>query len=358
MRRLAAAAAALGLPFGAPAGEIVPAPAAGGAALLRAAETATATLAGAIRDPQRLDAHGWAAEIEIERVLAGEIAARPQRIAWEERATSRPARFAQGDRVLLALEPLPPGSLWTHRFPKRGALAVAADGFAFLRSPDPRTLALLESYLALPTASRREPAGMAALARLAAGADPALAVSALERLAGVPGLSGRLDEEARDALIAALSDEQRPLGLREKVLDLAAGARLDALRPAVASLARPGAPLEAASLAALAAIDGGIPDARARELLARPEAEVRAVATRHGASPERLAALLRSDPSPRSSRTTARSRRKTCSAMRASWTSTARASRSASTAAPSRRRWSRTSGRHSPPASPGRRPSW
>ncbi len=299
MRRLSAVGAALLLPLRALAGEATPAPAAAGTDLLRAAELATTTLAGTIRSPRQLDLHGWAAELEIERVLAGEAAGARARVAWEERATRRPPRFAEGDRVLLALEPLPPGSLWTRRFPTRNALAVAADGKAFLRWPDPRSLDLLERYLALPSVRRLEPPGVEALARLVAGADSALAAEALARLDAVPGLSKRLDEEARGTLAAALSDAERPLDLRVGLLDLVARARLAALRPAAQSLAEPGSPLEPEALAALAAIDGGLPAERARALLLRAEPAVRAVAARHGASPERLTVLLRSDPSTR-----------------------------------------------------------
>ena len=49
--------------------------------------------------------------------------------------------------MLLALEKLPNGSLWTTRFPRRDALHVAARGAAFVRDPDAASLAALAQGL-------------------------------------------------------------------------------------------------------------------------------------------------------------------------------------------------------------------
>lgn len=281
-------------------------PAAGGDALLEAAEGALATVVGVVRTPARVDTHGWAASLEIERTLAGPLTAGSvQRIAWEELALARPARFAAGDRIAVALVALPGTSLWAQRFPPAGegprVLVVAAEGDAFLRRPDPRTLDLLARYLALPAAERGSSPGIAALAGLVQEADPVVASAALRRLGTVPELGAQLDEEARQALAGAARDEARPLALRRALLAAIGRQRLTALRPTLEELASAGAPLEAAALEALAALDGGLPRERTEALLESRDPELRAVGVRLAATPQQidaLAGLLRNDPSP------------------------------------------------------------
>ncbi len=162
----------------------------------------------------RVDLHGRAAELALERSLRGDLAPGERvRIAWEELGGDAPGRFRTGDRILVALEPLPDLSLWRQRFPEGGTLAVAGRGAAFLRDPDPASVDLLAAYLALPAGARGGEAGSRALAALVAGAEPGLAAGALAGLAPL-----ELGTPATGALARALAVETRPLDLRRGLL--------------------------------------------------------------------------------------------------------------------------------------------
>lgn len=254
------------------------------------------TVVGTVHAPARVDLHGRSAELAVERALRGAHAPGARlRIAWEELASDSPGRFREGDRILVALEPLPDLSLWRQRFPEGAALAVAGRGAAVVRDPDPASVDLLADFLALPPASRDTEAGARALAAIAAGAEPGLAGSALARLASLEGAWAEPGSPALDTLARTLGDEQRPLVLRREVLGLAAKRRIEGLRPAIEPLAREGHPLEPDALDALGRLAGALPEARVRELLARPDAGIRAVAVRQSGSAlavDELAGLL------------------------------------------------------------------
>lgn len=242
-----------------------------------------------------MDLHGRAAELALERSLRGDLAPGERlRIAWEELGGDAPGRFRAGDRILVALEPLPDLSLWRQRFPEGGALAVAGRGTAFLRDPDAGSVDLLAAYLALPADARGGEAGAQALAALVAGAEPGLAASALTGLGPL-----ELGAPVTEPLASALADETRPLDLRRGILGLAAERKLAALRPGIESLAAGAGPLAPDALEALARLDGSLPAARVRELLASPDAALRAVGVRHAGATLGVAGLadrLRSDP--------------------------------------------------------------
>jgi len=201
--------------------------------------------------------------------------------------------------VLVALVPLPGWSLWRQRFPRRDALAVAGDGHAFLRAPDPATTEALARWRSLPPAERDAAPGAGALAGLIARGAPTLAEAAVARLAEIPGLATQLDESALKDLSAALADPARPDAVRLAVLRLAGAQRIAALRPAVAARTDGGPPLAAAAWTALADLDGGLPEATLRRLLASDDAEVRAVAAGRSAGTTleaRAGELARRDP--------------------------------------------------------------
>lgn len=270
----------------------------GGFELVRALGPAERVAVGTVRSPQRLDLSGYAADLEVERVLAG--VGKPGetlRFAWEELARSRPARFSEGDRILVALATLPAGSLWRQRFPQ-GGLVVAAEGAGFLRDPDPATLDRLAAFLAVEPRKRHERRGVEALAGLVEDSDPKLATGALRELAGVPGLDGRLDEAATASLGRALEAGRRPIELQREILGLVASRELRSLLPAARQHTAPGDPLEAPSLEAVAALSGGLPDASVRHLLGRKEAAVRAAAARgaRGETLDAVAPLVVKDP--------------------------------------------------------------
>lgn len=293
-----ALAASAALPLAAAAVE----PAYGGR-LLPAAETAVATVTGRIGGVTRVDRHGFAATLTVERVLAGTANPTvPLRIAWEELSPARPPRFRDGDPVLLALAPLPSGSLWQQRFPvapDRPVLVVAAAGDAFLVKPDNATIAVLSEFLAMQPAERNGAIGVEALARLAAGGNTAVAATAITRLDAVPELGARVGPGAAAALARGL--ERDVPGLQRGILKLAAQHRIAALRPAVHGTARRGSSLEAPALVALADLDGGLPRSRVEALLRRREADVRAAAAyaaRDPALEPRLVGLVEHDRDP------------------------------------------------------------
>jgi hypothetical protein len=257
---------------------------------------------GTVGPAVRLDVRGLAADLVVERVLAGEI--RPesrQRIAWEEVSPQRALRFPEGAKLVIALEPLPSGSLWRARFPEGGALAVAARGNAFLREPDAGTIDALAAYLALESSDRSDAPGVSALLALAADGHPSLAAAALAKLDTTRELDARLTEAARGSYRRLLNDAGRPPSIRLQALELAGRRALRSLRSAIAPLARPGSPLEAAALTTIAQIDGGLSKSTAEELLLRSDAAVREVAVRYaraGIDDARLEDLMEKDPAP------------------------------------------------------------
>lgn len=275
----------------------------GGPALVPAVEGGARLALGVIRDPRSLDEHGWTARLELERALEEPSPSEPDlQIAWEELARSRTPRFAAGQRVVVALVPLPPGSLWRQRFPNGGALLVGGGGQAFLRDPDARTLGLLERWARVGALEREGRVGVAALASLWAEAAPAVAVGALARLAEIPGLGGKVEGEGEAAATfrTGLSDRSRPLELRAGLVRLAGERRIAALLPALESLDRRGGPLEAEAIGALASFSDGLPQDRVRALLARPEPAIRAVGARSARGPllGTVGRLVKRDPAP------------------------------------------------------------
>lgn len=259
-------------------------------------------MVGVVRGaPRSLDLSGRAATLEVERALAGDAApGQSLVIGWEELARGRRDRFADGDRILAALEPLPAGSLWMQRFPKRDARAVAARGQAFLRDPDARSVDLLAAFLALPRPARDEKPGVSALAAIVAEADLLLAGAAITRLGEVPGLALRLEPAAAASLAAAARDTARGRALRVRICALAGEQRLIGLRPLLAELAQRGGPLEPEALEALARLDDGLPADQVKALLERPEPALRVVGARWARDPlsaQRLARMVRFDAS-------------------------------------------------------------
>lgn len=278
------------------------APSAPGSALLGAAELARATVVGRVTQVTQLDRSGYAATIEVERVLGGSAErGTTLRIGWEELSSRRPPRLGDGQRVAVALEDLPAGSLWRERFPLGGgAFVIAARGDAVLVDPSAGDLDLLAGYLATAGGPGTLP-GATALATIAAQGSPVLAEAAVARLASLPSLGRLLDASAVDLLMRTAADAQKPLALRREIVALAGAARLSAAAPALEALAQPTAPLEPEALMALGLIRDGLPAAQVEALLERQEPALRAVGARFATgtlAERRLPPLVRSDPSP------------------------------------------------------------
>ena len=276
-------------------------PSAPGTSLLAALETAPVAALARVGNVQAIDASGYAATLTVVRPLRGTAADARLTVLWEELARGRLPRLADGQTIVVALDDAPAGSLWRQRRRDRPeARAIAANGDALLPVPPARDVEWLANYAALPTdatAARRA----AALVDLAAGASPPLAGAALDRLTVVPTLTAAMADAGLLALLATAADTQRPRALRIAIVALAGAARRPASRPPLAQLARPGSDLEADALGALAAVDGGLPPARAEALLDRPEPALRAIGARFAsgnAVERRLPALVRGDPDP------------------------------------------------------------
>jgi hypothetical protein len=256
-----------------------------------------------VREPRPVDLHGFTADLAVERTLAGppEPGGARLRIAWEELARARPPRFADGQRIAVALDPLPGASLWRSRFPKGDVWVVAAAGEAFLRDPDAPTLAALERYLALPLDARSAGPGIEGLASLAARAPASLALAAVERLAGLSGLARELGEPAQRTLSGIIEDPSRPVEVRRAVVTLVGRRNLVTLRDTVDRAAAAGSPTEAEAVSAQAEMDGGLSSERGSALLARANPAVRALVVRRLRDPaaaRTAAKRLLSDPAP------------------------------------------------------------
>ena len=301
MRRLA-----LGLLLlaGAAAGETPAAPpAAEGTELIEALEAAPLAVVGTIAARTGLDERGWRANVAVESVLKGEVGAEPLAIAWEELASARPPRFANGDRVLLALEPLAVGSLWRQRIPDPktlvAMLAVAQRSTAFLRSPSLGSVSLLRHYLALAPELREGPAGQRHLLGLAADGERALAISAARRLATGTGDATLGADEAAVALRALARADAEPalaaplFAWVERKQPAGLASALDAALAAPESV--PASFVQARGL-----LGEGLAADREAVLLASADGAQRAAAARVAgpAQADRLADLLRHDPLP------------------------------------------------------------
>ncbi len=278
----------------------------GGVRLVEALEGAAAAVVGVVSEPRRLDAHGFTAQLRVETALSGALPpGAALRIGWEELAASRAPRFADGERVLVALEPLPGASLWAARIPdpkqRSQTFGVAMRGEAFLRAPSPGSVDLLQHLLKLARADREGAAGVALLAEIAARSEPPLAEGAAERLARHGALAEQLDADAAVALVAALLRTDGGPELGAAMLDLVARQRPPALRPPLDALASQEGLAPPVVFAALAALDGDMGPERRERLLAAEAPAHREVAARHASGPgaaERLARLSRDDPAP------------------------------------------------------------
>lgn len=282
-----------------------PVPARGGKRIFECLEQGPVAVVGEIGAVRELDVHGRAAEVSIERVLTGAIDPEARlSIAWVEQALARPTRFADGDRVLVCLEPLPPQSIWLSRLPnpelRLRTLFVAEDGDAFLRRPSLGGLELIQHYLALATEDRNGPTGVDYLLEILEGAEPEMAQAALERLGGFASLDAMLDDAAGARLVNALLRPDAPASLESGIVALIGRGRLERTRPALEALAAKERP-PASVVTALAELDGDVQGARALFLLESPDKAYRLAAARHAAGAEaerRLRALSRSDPAP------------------------------------------------------------
>ena len=280
-------------------------PAAGSPGVIAALERAPWALVAVFEAPRPLDGEAYVALARVERTLMGQTRERVE-VVWEERARQRPVRFAAGDRVLLALEPLPGHSVWRQRIPdaeqRARSLYVALEGEAFARAPSAGAVLELEHYLRLPPDLRERATGVGYLAALAEGAEPPIAASALERLAAVPDLDAQLDPGAAASLVRALLRDDDDGALRERTLALVGSGPLRALRPLLIVLAAREPLAPAAVFDALGRVDGALPSEQALRLLAVSDADDhRRAGARYasGAAVQRLPAVLKSDAAPK-----------------------------------------------------------
>ncbi len=279
-------------------------------ALIESAETAPCVAIGSVSGVRRLDRHGYAAMFAVEQALGG-TCSRDSRLqlGWEELATGRASRFADGDRLLVALDTIPRLSLWYERFAaelKRGPVFTpAANGDAFLvlssTSDSRETAEGVRDYRRNHEAGD-DAAQLAALTRIVGATEPRLALAAVARLEAIAGTRHDLPTSVSESLGAIVRDPTRSPALRAALLGVIERSRWAALREPVAAIAVPETDVFAASLRALAALDGGLPQDRVVRLFEHSDPAVRAVAAENAQDADRLdrlPSLLRDDPSAR-----------------------------------------------------------
>ena len=266
------------------------APAAPSAALVQALEDAPLVLVGEVGSVSALGGSAYRTRLAVEQVLAGSPPGGPVGLAWEERAPSRPPRFAAGDRVLVGLKPLAMSSGWRDRlapFEGRGdLLTIAADGQAWYPQPGAGELGLLEHLLALAPSARSGADGARHLLALAARAGPQLARSAAARLQQTDA-GAEIAPETLPLVIEALA---RPgtTGVPTAMVEWVAVRRPPGLAEALdGALRKPGA--AAGWFEARAQLDAGGVDFDA--LARHPSAAMRGVAARTSSDPTQLAGL-------------------------------------------------------------------
>ncbi len=286
-----------------------PAPARGGVRLLEAMTAGGPVLVGRVGAIERLDAHGYSAWIHVERALGEEEGATEPgtavRIAWEELATGRPARFADSERVLVCLERLGTASIWRRRIPdssvRRQTAGIAMQGDAFLRDPAPGTLDVLHHYLSLAPEDRETATGAGYLAALTARAQLPLAEDAARRLAEMQDAGGRLAGEDDALIVQALQREDAGGGLEAALLDVVRASATASMAKALRAATRAPRTPPARLFEALAIAAGGLSVSDVSGLLASDEPAYRLVVARTLSgqrAAETLTKLLESDPSP------------------------------------------------------------
>lgn len=280
--------------------------AAGGVAILASAVRSAAVVVGTVGAVAAVDAHGWRADLRIDQVLRGDLVlGQTITIGWEELSTARRVRFAEGARVLVVLDPVPTQSIWRQRFPTRDAahpvLVIAAEGDAFLASPDGPTIDGLEHYLALAPDARAGGPGATRLAEIVGAATPAVGREALTLLESDGALAPALGVDGGAALLAAVRRSDRPLPFRAAVLLLAARQHLSGVRETARALVETDAPLRADAYRALAVLDGALASADVERLLRDPDPALRVVALEVAGDQvgrERERVLMRDDAAP------------------------------------------------------------
>jgi len=279
--------------------------AAGGVRLLEAMETSPASVVVVVEGTRLLGGSGHAAIVRVEDPIVGKVAIGTKLpIAWEELAAARAPRFRPGDRVLMALEPLPGASIWLSRLPdpeeRAKTLSVAMRGDAFLRSPSLGTANLIDHYLALLPADRSGAHGIGYLAQLAALAEIPLAVDAVVRLGTLSDLDATLTPPVARQLAGALVRGDATPALEDALVDLIDRQRLLSMRDPLGALIAGDELAPAIVYAALAKLEGGLSPERTAKLLAQAPERYRQVGARNASGAnahDTLRALIRRDPS-------------------------------------------------------------
>ncbi len=269
------------------------------ATFLRAVPSSSLIVFGRIQAPTALDQHGRTGQLLVDRVLRGNAATGKRvAIAWEELSPDRPPRFREAEQIVVALEPLPSGSLWQTRFANQqpAPWVIAGKGDAYIYAPDEHALRSLTPYAALQPPECDGARGTEVLIELVRDAPPVYANAAIAMMTDTPTFA--LSREAAAALSALLSDTQRPLDLRRGLLNLIARQRLIQFSDVVEALTTVPA-LQADALGTLARLDYKMTDERLLTLLHSPLATVRAAAlgmVGSAATLDRCRELAISDP--------------------------------------------------------------
>jgi len=281
--------------------------AAGGTRLVQSLEASPLTIVALVEGAQVIDSQSRRALLRVEQAVNGEVPTGSRiPVVWEERSRERADRFANGDRILVSLLPLPQQSIWLQRLPdpeERTSFSFVAErGNAFLRSPTVGGVDLLRHYALLSPSERTGPLGVGTLIQLATGAQLPLASSAIERLDQIAELDAKLDPPSSRRLVVTMLRSDAGDGLATAVIELIGRHHLEAVRSALeARLAAAQAPAEAVVYRALGRLDGELSPERTDWLLENGSAEYRETAARFASGPDagrRLGRLLKRDQAP------------------------------------------------------------
>lgn len=292
--------------------------------VLRSAGQAIAIALIEVEQVARIDRNGYRARARVEHALSGPFAPGARiEIAWEELAMARSPRFRRGERVLVALAPLPTTTLWFNRFPPQlrtsHTLAVAASGEAFAEPLEREDLEGLTSYARLSATELQSLAAARALARLLRARNEQLALAALELIAGDWSRPYWQDavwvESCREALLSTSTQVE----VRKALIRWVAETGNPALTSALEELTQRDPALAPEAYLALEELGRPIPSFLFDQWISSGDVEVRLAAVRTQCGEERtdkLRALARNDPAPRV-RTAALERLRECEGEKA-----------------------------------------
>lgn len=270
----------------------------GGKGLLAALDAGLTLVAGTLQCPPADDGSA------VLRVEQASSASAPTRVLLPGKVCGPGDPYGlSGDKFVAAIEPARnrPTAHTKTALPAPAQWTVANHGSAWAPANPPEWVEELWRHASGASGANSAPRTQSLLLWLRS-APAFVARDSLRRLASLPHLTSQLSEPGSiTAMVKVLAAGNRPTALQRSLLALVGRLRLRAIRAYLEAIARPGSPVEAAALLAIARIDGGLEIHRARALLTRREPDVRAVAVLCAPDPllrDEVSPLVVSDPAP------------------------------------------------------------